>query len=240
MNSAIIFDSKSSLDFGIRVERCPKFVTGAVEYEKIPVPGRDGNLIRKKEIVTMSNYIQPYEVWFYGPQKNTIVDAKKIANWLLLPVGYVRLEDTYDPDVYRQAVFAGPLDVENWMLERGRATLEFDCKPQRWLKSGERGLPVTSGQILSNEWRPAKPTIEVIGTGAADLQIGGSHIHINNIRNRITINCDIRNAYDTAGGRGNDIVVTDHLWPVLAHGETQISWTGGAQTVIVIPHWWMP
>lgn len=238
MRSAFFYNGKSSLDFGIRVEKCPRFVTGTMEYEKISIPGRNGDLVRKSK-AKLSNYIQPYEVWFSGQKKDTIRDAREISNWLLSAEGYVRLEDTYDPDVYREALFTGPMDVENWMLARGRTVLEFDCKPQRWLKSGEYPIAVESGTQISNPWHPAKPEIVITGDGAADIRVGSSHVHIADIGGRITLDCDVFNAYDGLTNKNNLVTVKDG-WPVLDRGETEISWSGGIQSVTLIPHWWMP
>ena len=238
VRSTICFAGKSSLDFGICVEKCPAFVTGTVEYEKIKIPGRNGELVRKSKI-TMSNYIQPYDIWFHGQSKDTVRDAEKIALWLLLNKGYARLEDTYDPDTYRMALFAGPLDVKNWMLVRGRTSLEFDCKPERFLKSGEFPIVIKNGEKILNNWMPAKPLIAITGTGEADISVGASHVHITDLGEKITLDCDALNAYDGLTNKNNKIQVTGG-WPVLENGENSITWSGGIQSVTITPHWWMP
>lgn len=64
----------------------------------------------------------------------------KVANWLLNQKGYQRLEDSYEPDTFRLARYIGPMDIENLMLRAGRFGLEFDCKPQKFLKKDETGI----------------------------------------------------------------------------------------------------
>lgn len=234
MRSYLVFGGKSSLEFGIRVEKCPAFVTGQRAVTKQSVPGRSGDLVI--DTGAYSNYIQPYEIWFRG-DKPTTQAAKAIAMWLLAGTGYIRLEDSYDPDIYRMALFAGPINVENWMLTHGRATLEFDCKPQRYLKHGEFPIIEESGKTLGNQWMPALPLIQIEGTGNGFLSVGESQVNITGMTGSITLDCEVQNAYDGIENLNNNITITGG-WPVLATGQTAISFSGGISGVKIIPRWW--
>ena len=129
------------------VEHCPSYPAGQRSVTKATIPGRNGDEVQDDG--TYANVVQPYEVWFNGqPFGGFNSGAALVANWLLGPKGYQRLEDSYDPETYRMALYTGPMDITNWMLRRGRATLEFDCKPERWLKSGQIPVTVTSGEVL--------------------------------------------------------------------------------------------
>lgn len=234
MRSYLVFGGKSSLEYGIRVESCPSFVTGQRSVEKQTVPGRSGDLLIDTGVY--GNYTQPYEIWFRG-EKPTTQAARAIAMWLLSGTGYIRLEDSYDPDVYRMALFAGPLNVENWMLTHGRATLEFDCKPQRYLKQGEFPIAVQSGQTIGNQWMPALPLIQITGTGSGQLVVGSSLVDITGMTGSITLDCDVQNAYSGTLNLNNNITITGG-WPVLATGQTAISFSGGITAVEITPRWW--
>lgn len=236
MVSRIWFAGRASSDFGICVEHCPSFCTGSIEYEKITVPGRNGDLIAKGTRKLL-NYTQSYDIWFSGKSKNTMLDAKEIAAWLLSNDGYARLEDTYDPYAYRMALFSGPFDVENWMLKRGRATLAFDCKPQRWIKSGEQPIVVQSGQKIRNNWQPSLPLIRVSGTGAGTLVVGESTISITGMTGEIIIDSDTQDAYSGTKNLNNNIVVQGGF-PVFGNGDTVVSYSGGITAVEITPRWW--
>lgn len=235
MRSCFYFAGKCSLDFGVYIEKCPAFGAGSRVVEKISVPGRNGDLLMDTGVY--ANVKQPYEIWFRQHGKNTAQAAREIALWLLAGKGYIRLEDSYDPDIYRLAAFAGPFDVENWMLTHGRATLAFDCKPQRYFKVGETPIQVETGQVLHNPWMPALPLIRVTGSGDGQLVVGGSTITITGLTGGITIDSDTQNAYDGTRNLNNNISVVGGF-PVLGTGETAVSFSGGITAVQITPRWW--
>ena len=146
MNSFFVWAGETSFSKGLTIERCPSFGAGQRIVEKTAIPGKSGDLVF--DTGAFSNYIQSYEIWFRDKSAGMTSAAKSIATWLLSPLGYQRLEDTYDPDVFRMAVYTGPIEIENWMLTYGRATLDFDCMPQRWLKSGQTPISVQNGDVI--------------------------------------------------------------------------------------------
>ena len=148
MRSAISFDGKSSADFGLIVEYYPESVHAARRGELIPIPGRNGVIIR--EDGAYDTYQQTFQIWFRNTlNRDTFQVARDVAEWLLGASGFCRLEDTYEPEHFRLARFVGPLNVETVLKNHGRATLEFDVQPQRYLKSGETSLTFTGGTTTS-------------------------------------------------------------------------------------------
>lgn len=235
MGNYFFFNGARSIDKGLIIEYCPSAGTGQRVVEKISVPGRSGDLVI--DTGAYGNYIQPYEIWFKDKLRGTTRAARDIAQWLLSGIGYMRLEDTYDPEVFRLAMFTGPFDVENWMLTHGRATLEFDCQPQRWLKTGQRPVAVQSGQSLINTWQPAKPLIQVTGTGDGTLVVGGSTISISEMTGAITLDSETEDAYSGTENLNNNVQVNGG-YPILQNGETAVSFSGGITAVQITPRWW--
>ena len=136
MRSTIYFNGKSSVDFGLIVEYYPESVHAARRGELITIPGRNGVIIR--EDGAYDTYSQTFQIWFRNTlNRDTFQTARDVAEWLLGASGFCRLEDTYEPEHFRLARFVGPLNVETVLKNHGRATLEFDVQPQRYLKSGE-------------------------------------------------------------------------------------------------------
>ena len=144
MRSTIFFNGKSSADFGLIVEYFPESVHAARRGELIPIPGRNGVIVR--EDGAFDTYTQQYQVWFRNTMgRDTYQKARDVAEWLLSASGFCRLEDTYEPEHFRLARFVGPLSVETVLRNHGRVTLEFDVQPQRYLKSGETPLTFSGG-----------------------------------------------------------------------------------------------
>lgn len=234
--SYFIFNGHWSTEFKIGIEQCRSYPTAARSVERQTIPGRAGELLR--ETGTYSNVTQSYEIYFNGKAGGMTAAAAKITQWLMSARGYRRLEDSYEPDCYRMANFAGSLDIENWMNLYGRVVLQFDCMPQRWLKSGEVPIAITAqGQSLPNQWQPAMPLIQLTGTGSGELSVGSSTISITGIDGSLTIDSEMQNAYNGTINKNNTITVSGGF-PVLPTGNTPITWSGGITGVKITPRWW--
>lgn len=230
----ITVDGRNLKEFGITADGAAAFDSAEWEYEKVTIPGRNGDLLLP--VKRMKNVQVSYKA---GITQNFARNAKAARSYLMLG-GYRRIEDTYDPDTFRVGIFTGPMGFDTISLNRaGETTLVFDCKPQRWLKSGEYGRSMSNGETINNEWHPAKPEMTISGNGAATIQVGKSSISITDIKGSITLDCDTLNAYSGSENRNHDIQVSGG-WPILEHGGTQISWTGNIRSVVLTPHWWMP
>lgn len=127
---SFIYNGQSSDDFGLYVEQYPPRPFPSRKADTYSIPGRSGDLIVDENAFT--NTVQEYEVYISGGTVGFQKRAALIAKWLIGTGGYNELVDEYDPTIYREARFIGG---ENWLnaLNRfGRATLTFDCKPQRY------------------------------------------------------------------------------------------------------------
>lgn len=128
----LVYNGESSLDHGVYVSGNATYTSAEKDYDKVSIPGRNGDLLvfngRYKNItVTYPCSIIPgnadYETTTAG-----------IMEWLYKGDGYLRLEDTYHPDYYRAALFTGPLNFKTIQFKAGQFNLQFDCKPQKFLK----------------------------------------------------------------------------------------------------------
>ena len=237
MNSKFYFAGICSTQFNIQVEKCPEFFAAPQRIETIQVPGMHGDLL-PLENKTYSNVPQKYEIWFKAATEGVTAFSKQLAKWLLSPTGYQILEDDYDPEIYRKAIFKGPLNIHNWMLERGRAVIEFDCKPQRFLKSGNQEIQILSGQSLHNPYMPSSPLIQITGNGAGTLTIRDVTITVLRMSESLTFDCEISNAYKGTSNENNNIQLSTTNPIKLQSGETKISYSGGITGVSIIPRWW--
>ena len=132
----IYFNGISSKDVGIEVETYPRYEIPEKNVTTYEIPGRNGNIVVDNG--TFKNAITSYDVSFLTEDGEYNSQIHKIAAWLYSPSGYAILEDSYDIEHYRMARISSSTDFENLFNKAGKATLEFDCKPQRFLKDGDK------------------------------------------------------------------------------------------------------
>ena len=210
-------------------------------YEMVDVPGRNGQLAIDRGRYENIEVKYPAFIW-----ANTQAEFRqKIASvraQLTSKLGYQRLEDTYNPDEYRMAIYKSGLEVEPATYNTGaQFELVFDCKPQRFLKSGETVLTVSNNSTITNPTLfTSLPLIEVKGVGT--LNIGNTTVTITGTSSQtIYIDCEIMDAYTLTGGAivsANDkINLNDAAFPTLPAGATGVSFTG-ITSLKITPRYW--
>ena len=228
----IWFNGKSGDDFGVIVERYPSVIIPTRKNEKISIPGRSGDLLIQQD--AFENVVQRYEIYVSAEQTRLTPITHKIAEWLCVK-GYQRLEDSYWIDTFRLATFQGGLEIANVLGRFGRATIEFDCKPQRWYKFGDQFISITNGQTLLNPSPfTAKPLIETTGSGSGTLTVNDNTLTMTDTNN-MTIDCDSMQIYRS--GISKSGTITGNFFE-LPEGESTILWTGGITGIRIKPRWW--
>ena len=231
---------KCSQDYGLIMTEPPHIVIAEREVETISVVGRSGNLMVDKG--RYKNVTIPYKCAII-PEGQTLRDAAVSAAELLRPMaGYLRLENTFHPESYRMARISSQISIESIVEQAGRFTVNFDCKPQRFLKSGEFPIAYESaGELFNPTMETALPLITVYGTGPGEVSVGGVTVEIKEIEDQITLDCDLQQAYRQVADSGpenyNGKIYAPNF-PALQPGTNGISFTGGITKVEIIPRWW--
>lgn len=227
----IWWHGKSSDDVGVIVERYPSITIPTRKQEKISIPGRSGDLIIEQD--AYENYTQRYDVYVSAERPRLTTVSHIVAEWLMVK-GYQRLEDSYWADTFRLACYKGSTSIENVLNRFGRATIEFDCKPQRYYKSGDLPLILENGQQVANPSPfTAKPLLHISGSGAGTVSDGTNTLNLTDCDD-ITVDCDIMQIYRGTTNKNNV-----GAGAFLALGkESTITWTGGITAVTMTPRWW--
>lgn len=132
----LIFNGISTEDLGLVIQAPPKYTFPAKDLSTSHVPGRNGDFIL--DTYCYNNVDRTYSIAsVFRPGTDFMANAEKILKWLTEPSGYRRLEDTYDPTVYRLAMFSSSGSLSNYYDEATSIDVIFNCKPQRFLKIGE-------------------------------------------------------------------------------------------------------
>lgn len=233
MDNFFTFDGKSCLDFGIMATGSGTYNRPRRRVEHIEVPGRNGTLSVSDG--TYENVKLWYDCYAFKDFTDKI-DA--ISAWLLSKQGYVRLEDTYHPEYFRLAEFTGPIEpTPTTLMRSGRFRLEFDCKPEKYLKSGEHFIDISSSVIHNPTQFPAKPLIRIEGDGGRRLIINDIAIDVGRhpsgtlyAYDYVDLDCEEEEVYGIASdGTPLDayslsymITLHDDKFPVLYPGDNKV------------------
>lgn len=238
----IIYNGRSSKDYHIQVETPPGYDTPKRDIEYVHIPGRNGDVLFDRG--SYENVDRSYEVSFGDHELQFQEMANKLTTWLHSATTYARLEDSYDPTCYRMAIYIDNLRVENILSHGGKADVVFRCKPQRFLKTGERVVTFTgSGNIKNPTEFDAKPLIKVYGT-AGTLRIGAYTATFQSIEQSLFIDSDRQEVYAYNANNGlvnkNPATTFSNGFPKLAKNIlSDISFSGGISKVEVTPRWWI-
>lgn len=233
----VIFNGISSEDYGIQVEHPPEYAYPQRDYNIQHVPGRNGDVVLDEG--SYQNVERTYELAIGSYKGDFTVLANCISEWLHSAIGYARLEDSYEPDYYRMAFYEEAGEIENIYQHAGRITVNFNCKPQRFLKSGDRAVVFSGNRSIYNPTRfRSLPIITVKGTGSGVLHIGDYNISISSIGGNIIIDSSIQDCYYGTSNKNSVVEMNDKGYPQFLPGMNSISFTGGITSVEVIPKWW--
>lgn len=232
----ITFNGVSSVNYDIQIENLPNYETPERDYDVIHVPGKNGDIVIDKG--SYKNTIRTYNIAVGSLEKTFVSMANDISKWLHSASNYARLEDSYEPDYYRLAIYKDPRTVTNIVGNAGRATIMFDCKPQRFLKTGEQSVGVASGGTIVNPTGfNALPLITVNGNGAGVLNVGAYVITISAIDVSVTLDSELQEAYKGVTNKNSTITLSNGF-PILIPGNNVISFSGSITSVSIIPQWW--
>lgn len=223
----------SSLTHGILIDSHGSYNTPERDYESIEIPGRNGELT-----IDHGRYKNVDVTYKCGIGVGFHEHINDFKAWLMSQIGYQRLEDSYNPDYYRMARVKSAPNPDVFLKGiAGTFDVVFDCKPQRFLKSGETTQTFTSGGSITNPTRyTALPLVRVYGTGT--VRIGAVTIVINSASSYTDIDCEIQDAFRGAVNCNGNITLSSGGFFTLVPGYNYVSVSGSISQVIITPRWW--
>lgn len=239
----LTFGGVSSLAYGI-------YITGEAVYNapersvtNIEIAGKNGDLTIDNGRFLNIEVSYPAGC-FAESQEEFKQKIEAFRNAVVSQISYQRLTDDYNPDEYRLAVYKAGLDVSVGVLHLGgEFTLTFNCKPQRFLTSGESPTTLTADGNISNPTLfPSQPLLVVTGYG--DLGIGAKSITIegDDPTQVVYIDCEAMEAWTEAGGvksPANDLIQNaGDAFPTLVYGTNAIDLDSTMSKVVITPRWW--
>ena len=231
-----IFDDMNSLDESLLVQKKNTYKGAARDLSYISVPGRSGDILKDNR--RYKNVMIQYDVAAIAKQSLDIAEiARRLREKFLLKVGYYKLRDSYDPRYFRLASYSEEFDLEAEMPELGFSSIAFNCKPMRYLLSGEYVTTFTeSGGVLVNpEKCPSKPYIKITGSGDISLFISNTVFHFRGVEEYIELDSEAMIAYKGNVNENNKMYTPEY--PMLFAGANIIEWTGNVSKIEIKPRW---
>lgn len=235
MRHFLTYAGRSTHEFGIFISGESTYSAPERNVTSQEVAGRNGSLLF--DLGNFKNIAVKYPSYI---TENMPARIRDFLNFAGGQIGYQRLEDTYHPYEYRMARFkANPtITTSGYMNRSGKFTLEFDCKPQRFLKSGEMPIELSADTTIFNRTEfDSKPLLRIYGTGAGTVGIGSETITITAIDDYVDIDCEIMDAFKGSTNCNPNVSFTDDI--VLKSGDSGIALTGDITSITIIPRWFI-
>lgn len=180
--------------------------------------------------------------------------------WLFAKPGYLRLETPAEEGKFLMARVANGSTVLSRANKIAPVEIKFDCKPQRFLKTGEISQTVSKSDLGAALFHnvtkySSKPLMKINYT----VKTGKGYIHIDNGDGYETVNTvsvstlklanygtsvfydsEIDVVYnDYNGGTSYDGVISYDRDVILSPGDNRIVLDGDIDSVEITPRWWV-
>lgn len=233
LNETFYLDGIDARSAGIQLQAPIEFSEAVPVVEAQTIPGRNGDLIF---------YTGSYENRSGGAscfclQKN-VVEALNVAGRFLMSKNwYRRLETSDDTDHFWMARVENSPQISQRLRTLAPFEIGFDCKPQRFLKSGETAVSFFQNGTIENVYgQNALPLITVYGDGDGVLTIGNHTVSIESMGGVLYLDSETQNAYNNDGNQNTKINAPE--FPIIEPGDNVVSFQGGITSIEIVPRWW--
>lgn len=233
ISNNLIVNGKPFSDFGVYVTSRDTYNAPERDEEIIEVKGRNGSLTIDHGRYKNISVSYPCVI-----VDNFQDNIDMLRNFLQSIRGYVRIEDDFHPHEYRMGRISSGFSLKpNIHDDASTFEIIFDCKPQRFLKSGEQKITITTtGAVIRNPTlEESKPLIRAYGTGT--LTINGETITVNSANEYTDIDCEMQSCYKGSTNCNGNVTMTTGEFFTLASGNNTVTFTGFT-SLEIIPKWW--
>lgn len=254
----MIFNGFSTVDAGVVIQTPPVYEFPSRRSEVIQIQGKNGDIVIDKN--SFNNVNREYNLASVFRKNDSFIgNVRVLVDWLSSVSGYARLEDSYEPEYFRLAMFRAGGQLPNFYDKATAMVVRFECKPQRFLKTGEVGMEFTRSthpdanfhKIENPTKYLALPEINVTGgVVSIELRSGDDYnnpdnttiltVTDNTILEKITIDSDIQDVYTASSFLNNKVEVTNGF-PKLYPGNNwlKITYLSSDTVVTIKPRWWV-
>lgn len=223
MRNTLTVDGVNLNTYGVYLSGQGTFGSPARSYNMLSVPGRDGDLVGPER--RFQNIEVSYPAFIFYNFQTNVADLR---NFLLSRDGYVQISDSYHSGEYRKGLYKGPFTPDVVKTNNaGSFNLVFNCKPQRYLTSGDTAS--TASTITNPTKFSSFPLIEIpaqVADYSGTIEIGADTITLTDVpaSTVVYIDCELGDCYGGGGENLNSCIsVSGYDFPKLAPGANGIS-----------------
>jgi phage-related protein len=184
LNETFYLDGVDARSAGIYLQSPVSFSEAVPVVEAQTIPGRNGDIL----FYTGSYENRSGSASCFCLQKDVEKAVSSAGKFLTEKRGYRRLETSNDPDHYWMARVENSPQIAMRLRTLAPFEIGFDCKPQRFLKSGESPVVFTSngsmfnGSIFNPYGQAALPLVVVYFRGLrCVIEIGDKRVILNSM-----------------------------------------------------------
>ena len=160
MRHNVIFGGVDFAENGVWLSGSGTFSAPQRDVTMVSVPGRNGDLIIDNG--KWNNITVTYPCFI---RDNFDQNMAAFRSLMCSKLGYQKLEDSYHPDEYRLGAFSeGLFPTMRQRNKGGEFDVVFNCKPQRFLKSGEtpiQFMPFCISNGVYSKFLPIPPNTAI-------------------------------------------------------------------------------
>lgn len=237
--------ANSAATYGIRLQKEITFEGAEPNVETVSVPGRNGDILLRDG--NFKNVKGTASCYCLAADASAAIRA--VNTWLLTNTDYRRLETLHEPDFFRLARVTHGAVLYPRLNRLNAFDIEFDCKPQKYYKSGETAIAVqiaTSTALTNPSFFPAQPIIRAT-TYTTDLNayfnLTGDVAHnftvnLASVTPGLTIEIDVEKRTVTAGGIHIEHLCEGYFEYLQIGRGNNIYISGGVSSAEIVPRWW--
>lgn len=234
MRNYLTIGGNDSRNYGVYISGAGVFNSPARALNLVDIPGRNGAVILNA-YERFDNIEVTYPAFIYS---NFDANLANFRSLLSSSGNYRKITDSYHPNEYRLGVYVGGLDVTpTKRLEAGKFDIVFNCKPQRFLTSGDVVQTFTANGTINNPTRYSMgPLLRVYGVGTVGIGMGS--ITITAADEYTDIDCDLQIAYKGNASKNSVVSSATPDFPVFGPGNNGVTLGMGITRVDITPRWW--
>lgn len=218
----------------IYVDSALAFNRPAKDVSTYRIPGRSGDLVIDNG--TFQNVLITFPCFM---REAFPANFETLVNYLGSLAGYQRIECSNDTTHFRLGV---PVIPQTPTVKRvnkdGYFDLAFNCKPQRFLISGETVVIKNATGTITNPTNfKSQPLLRIYGTGTFTINGVGITVGAHG-QSYVDVDCEMMDCYCGSTSLNEYISFSGNDFPVLSPGSNSFTFGTGITQVRITPRWW--